>query len=121
MPPSSSSSPSFPSSSISLPSSSSAPSSSSSSSGSSSSISWSAPSSTRGVTGVCEGGVALFEASYGTVFRGLRNLKGEKEELEGGVGVISLEFEFRDVFGRRAWNWSGVEMLMPQSQGCRRG
>ena len=40
------------------------------------------------MTGVCETGVALFDASYGTVFRGLLNLKGEKEELEGGVGVI---------------------------------
>ena len=86
MPPSSSS-PSFPSSSMLLPSSSSAPSSSSSST-SSSSISGSAPSSTRGVTGVWEGGVALFDASYGAVLRDLLNLKCEKDELEGGVGVI---------------------------------
>jgi hypothetical protein len=99
MPPSSSSSPSLPSSSL-LISSSSAPSSSSSST-SSSPTSWSVPSSTSGVTGVWEGGVALLDASYGTVFRDLLNLKCVKVELEGGVGVILRIIEFLVIWETR--------------------
>jgi hypothetical protein len=99
MPPSSSSSPSLPSSSL-LISSSSAPSSSSSST-SSSSTSGSAPSSMSGVTGSWERGVALLDASYGTVFRDLLNLKCEKEELEGGVGVILRIIELLDFWETR--------------------
>jgi hypothetical protein len=38
--------------------------------------------------GVWVGGVALLDASYGTAFRDLLNLKWAKEEVEGGVGVI---------------------------------
>jgi hypothetical protein len=37
--------------------------------------------------GVWVGGVALLDASYGTAFRDLLNLKCAKEEVEGGVGV----------------------------------
>ncbi|PMD13191.1 hypothetical protein NA56DRAFT_444603 [Hyaloscypha hepaticicola] len=104
MPPSSSSSPSLPSSSL-LISSSSAPSSSSSSTSSSStSGSGSAPSSTSGVTGVWEGGVALLDASYGTVFRDLLNLKCEKEELDGGVGVILRIIEFLAFWENATWS-----------------
>jgi hypothetical protein len=53
------------------------------------------------------------DASYGTVFRDLLNLKCEKEELEGGVGVIMRIIEFL-AFGRRDWEFS-AEMLMPGS------
>lgn len=51
------------------------------------------------MTGVWEGGVALFDASYGTVFRDLLNLKCEKDELDGGVGVILWSREFLVVLG----------------------
>ena len=37
--------------------------------------------------GVWVDGVALLDASYGTAFRDLLNLKWAKEEVEGGVGV----------------------------------
>lgn len=36
----------------------------------------------------------MLDASYGTVFRDLLNLKCEKEELDGGVGVILRIIEF---------------------------
>lgn len=49
--------------------------------------------------GVWAGGVALFDASYGTAIRDLLNLKCANEELEGGVGVILQRGEFLVFWG----------------------